>query len=150
MEAVTSAFSQPRRIEATSIKTDCHFNIAGVTGAAPHQPNGAGGGAGADLPGQLLLRGRTHKGSCHLLPSSGVVLVVTDELGCETLFGFFQFAESVKDVHGKNLAETGLAGRWHLNQFVDSPGPRFREIVRLFAQAGFLESEKDEFHPRAV
>lgn len=25
-----------------------------------------------------------------------------------------------------------------------------REIVRLFAEAGFLESEKDEFHPRAV
>ena len=91
-----------------------------------------------------------HDGSCHLLPSKGVVLVVTDEQGCETLFGFFQYAESVKDVHGRTLAETGLAGRWHLSQFVDSPDPRFREMVRLFAEAGFLESEKDEFHPRAV
>ena len=91
-----------------------------------------------------------HGGSCHLLPTRGVVLVVTDAQGCETVFGFFQFAESVKDVHGRTLAETGLAGCWHLSQFVDSPDPRFREIVRLFAEAGFLESEKDEFHPRAV
>ena len=91
-----------------------------------------------------------HDGSCHLLPCKGVVLVVTDEKGCETLFGFFQYAESVQDVHGRTLAETGLAGRWHLNQFVDSPDPRFREIVRLFAEAGFLESEKDEFRPRSV
>ena len=91
-----------------------------------------------------------HDGSCHLLPSKGVVLVVTDQQGCETLFGFFQYAERVKDVHGRTLAETGLAGRWHLSQFVDSPDPRFREVVRLFAEAGFLESEKDEFHPRAV
>ena len=91
-----------------------------------------------------------HDGSCHLLPSKGVVLLVTDEQGCETLFGFFQYAKSVKDVHGRTLAETGLAGRWHLSQFVDSPDPRFREVVRLFAEAGFLESEKDEFHPRTV
>ena len=89
-----------------------------------------------------------HNGSCHLLPSRGVVLVVTDSQGYETLFGFFQFAESVKDIHGRTLAETGLAGRWHLNQFVDSSDTRFREIVCLFAEAGFLESEKDEFHPQ--
>ncbi len=43
-----------------------------------------------------------------------------------------------------------LAGRWHLSQFVDSPDPRFREIVHLFAEAGFLESEKDEFRAGAV
>jgi len=87
-----------------------------------------------------------HGGTCHLLPTNGVVLVVTDEQGCETLFGFFQYPERVKDVHGHTLAETGLAGRWHLSQFVDSPDTRFREIVRLFTKAGFLESEKDEFH----
>lgn len=91
-----------------------------------------------------------HDGSCHLLPSRGVVLVVTDAQGCETVFGFFQFAESVKDVHGRTLAETGLAGRWHLSQFVDSPDPRFREVVHLFARAGFLESKIDEFNPRPV
>lgn len=91
-----------------------------------------------------------HEGTCHLLPTNGVVLVVTDEQGCETLFGFFQYAENVKDFHGRTLAETGLAGRWHLSQFVDSPDTRFREIVRLFSKGGFLESEKDEFHVGAV
>lgn len=88
-----------------------------------------------------------HGGTCHLLPANGVVLVVTDEQGCETLFGFFQYAETIKDVHGRTLAETGLAGRWHLSQFVDSPDVRFREIVRLFAEAGYLASERDEYHP---
>lgn len=91
-----------------------------------------------------------HDGSCHLLPTRGVVLVVTDQHACETAFGFFQYAETVKDIHGRTLAETGLTGRWHCSQFVDSPDPRFREIVRMFDEAGFLESEKDEFHPRAV
>jgi hypothetical protein len=106
---------------------------------------------GVALPaGSAVWEHNPHDGSCHLLPSTGVVLVVTDEQGCETLFGFFQYAESVKDVHGRTLAETGLAGRWHLSQFVDSPDPRFREVVRLFAEAGFLESEKDEFHPHVV
>lgn len=104
---------------------------------------------GVALPAEpAVWRHNPHDGSCRLLPSRGAVLVVTDEQGCETLFGFFQYAESVKDVHGHTLAETGLAGRWHLSQFVDSPDPRFREMVRLFADAGFLESEKDEFHPR--
>lgn len=89
-------------------------------------------------------------GTCHLLPTNGIVLVVTDEQGCETLFGFFQYADTVKDIHGHTLAETGLAGGWHLSQFVDSPDTRFREIVRLFAEGGFLESEKDEFRAGAV
>lgn len=106
---------------------------------------------GIALPAETAVwKHNPHNGSCHLLPSRGVVLVVTDAQGGETLFGFFQFEESVKDVHGRALAETGLAGRWHLSQFVDSPDPRFREIVRLFDEAGFLESEKDEFHPQAV
>ena len=32
------------------------------------------------------------EGSCRLVPQHGVVLVVTDEQGCETCFGFFKFA----------------------------------------------------------
>jgi hypothetical protein len=89
-----------------------------------------------------------HNGTCHLLPTNGVVLVVTDEQGCETLFGFFQYEERLTDIHGRPLAEIGLKGRWHCSQFVDSPDARFREIVRLFNNDGFLESENDEFHTR--
>lgn len=91
-----------------------------------------------------------HDGSCHLLPTKGVVLVVTDAHGCEAVFGFFQYAEAVKDIHGRTLAETGLAGRWHFNNFVDSSDPRFRQIVALFAAGGYVTSEKDEFGTRAL
>lgn len=106
---------------------------------------------GVALPAEAAVwEHNPHDGSCHLLPSQGVVLVITDDQGCETVFGFFQFAASVMDIHGRTLAETGLAGRWHLSQFLDSPDPRFREIVRRFADAGFLESDRDEFHPRAA
>lgn len=87
--------------------------------------------------------------SCHLLPTKGVVLVVTDEHKCETVFGFFQYAETVKDIHGRTLAETGLAGRWRLSNVVDSPDPRFREIVALFTARGYVTREKDEFGRRA-
>jgi hypothetical protein len=88
-----------------------------------------------------------HGGRCHLLPERGVVLVVTDQNGCETVFGFYQFSEAVKDIHGRTLAETRLAGRWLFREFVDSPNPRFRAIVKMFAEAGFLKEEKDEFRP---
>jgi hypothetical protein len=106
---------------------------------------------GVALPGDAAVwEHDPHEGSCRLLPTRGVVLVATDEHGCETAFGFFQYAEAVKDIHGRTLAETGLAGRWHFSEFVDSPDPRFREIVRLFAEGGFLEREKDEFRAGAV
>jgi hypothetical protein len=90
-----------------------------------------------------------HSGTCHVLPSKGVFLAVTDESGCETLFGFFQFPNVVKDSDGKIVAESPLAGRWHFEQFVDSPNPRYRKIVCLFAGAGYLASERDEYCPVA-
>jgi hypothetical protein len=105
---------------------------------------------GVALPGDAAVwEHDPYEGSCHLLPTGGVVLVVTDEHGCETAFGFFQYAEAVKDIHGRTLAETGLAGRWHFSEFVDSPDRRFREIVGLFAANGYVAKEKDEFNAAA-
>ena len=89
-------------------------------------------------------------GTCHVLPHKGVLLVVTDESGCETIFGFFQFPAAVRDSGGSIVAESNLVGRWHSDQFIDSPDPRFRTIIRLFAEAGFLASERDEYHPLPV
>lgn len=101
---------------------------------------------GVAVPNEpALTRHDPEDGNCRLLPSRGVVLVVTDQYGAESAFGFFQYAETVRDIHGRTLAETGLAGRWHFSEFVDSPDPRFRKIVKLFAEAGYLASEKDEF-----
>ena len=86
-----------------------------------------------------------HGGSCHLLPKRGVLLVLTGENGCESTFGFFQYPEKVNDIHGRCLAETGLGGRWYFRDFVDSPDPRFRKIVQMFRNSGYLEKETDEF-----
>ena len=106
---------------------------------------------GVSLPADAAVwEHNPHDGSCHLLPSKGVVLVATNEHGCETVFGFFQYAEKLKDIHGRTVAETGLAGRWHFSNFVDSPDPRFREIVALFTAGGYVANEADEYRAKPV
>jgi hypothetical protein len=86
-------------------------------------------------------------GAARIIPAKAVVLILTDERQCETILGFFKYPEEVLDIHGKPIAKTGLKNRWISRDFVDSPDPRFRKIVLRFADAGFLESEKDEFAP---
>jgi hypothetical protein len=81
---------------------------------------------------------------CRLIPQRGVVLVLTDAQGCEACFGFFKFPERVIDIHGSTLADTGLEGRWWFRDFVDSPDPRYREIVKRFEEAGYAKQVKDE------
>ena len=95
-------------------------------------------------PGQL----RSHdpeSGECRLFPDQGVVLVMTDERGCEACFGFFKFPAHVTDIHGAVLADTGLEGRWWFRDFVYSPDPRYRTIVKRFKERGFVRVVKDEF-----
>ena len=101
-------------------------------------------GSAIPAPGQL----RNHdpeSGECRLFPQHGVVLVVTDERGCETCFGFFQFPEHVIDIDGAILADTGLQGRWWFRDFVDSPDPRYRAIVGKFRERGFVRTVNDEY-----
>ena len=101
-------------------------------------------GVSIPAPGQL----RNHNpesGACRLFPQHGVVLVATDERGCEACFGFFKFPEHITDIHGAMLADTGLEGRWWFRDFVDSPDPRYRAIVAKFSERGFARSMKDEF-----
>jgi hypothetical protein len=101
---------------------------------------------GAELPDDASVhRHNPQDGSCRLMPTNGAVLVVTNEQGEEVIFGFFQYPEAVKDVNGLTVAETGLKGGWYLSGYVDSADPRYRRIVRLFAAAGYLQSEEDEF-----
>jgi hypothetical protein len=105
---------------------------------------------GAVLPADSRIWEHDRKlGTAHVLPTQGVVIVVTDEQKLETIFGFFRYPETVKDIDGRVVGETHLADRWQFCDFVDSPDPRFRQIVRLFADAGFLDSETDEFHAGA-
>jgi hypothetical protein len=84
-------------------------------------------------------------GACHVPPLRGIVLVVTNEHGAEVRFGFFQYPETIEDMAGRVVAETGLAGAWSFQDFVKSPDPRYRRIVKLFAEAGYVEDERDEF-----
>lgn len=84
-------------------------------------------------------------GHCRLAPERAVVLVVTDAQGCETVFGFARYPATLRDINGRNIMETPIGDRWFFRDFVDSPDPRLRAIVKLFAEAGYLEAEKDEF-----
>lgn len=104
-------------------------------------------GVAIPAPGQL----RNHdpeSGGCRLFPEHGVVLVVTDERGCEACFGFFKFPEHITDIHSAILADTGLQGRWWFRDFMDSPDLRYRAIVARFQQRGFVRSVRDEFTAR--
>ena len=106
------------------------------------------------LKGVLLLRDgqvQSHDpvhGSCRVMPRRGVVLVVMDAQKCETVFGFFQFPATLKDLNGKDVVETGAGNRWTYRNFLDSPDPRYRQIVKRFTKAGYTEFEKDEFARR--
>ena len=102
--------------------------------------------AGATLAADASIqRDSPQNGSCRLMPTSGADLVVTNEQGDDFIFGFLRHPEAVKDVNGRTAADTGLKGGWYLSGYVDSAYPRYRRIVRLFAAAGLLQSEVDEF-----
>ena len=77
-------------------------------------------------------------GRVRLLPEEGAFLVVTDERGNEIVFGFFRYPDEIRG------EETGFCG-WMFRDWVTSPDPRYRRIVRAFADAGFLDEERDEY-----
>jgi len=103
------------------------------------------------LKGVVLLRDGqvwhhdTVTGSCRVIPKRGVVLVVTDAQKRETVFGFFQFPAALKDLNGNDAFTTHQGDRWTFQSFVNSADPRFRQIVKRFAAAGYLDAERDEF-----
>lgn len=101
-------------------------------------------GIAVPAPGQVSSHDPV-SGECRLIPQHGVVLVVTDEQGCEACFGFFKFPEHIIDIHDVILADAGLEGRWWFRDFVSSPDPRYRGIVNRFNEAGFATRVKDEF-----
>jgi|ERR1051326_5730035 hypothetical protein len=84
-------------------------------------------------------------GECRIIPKQGVVLVVTDERGCEAVFGFFRYPAILQDRNGAEAAVTGLGGRWIFRDHAKTPDPRIRRIIRKFAEAGYLEEERDDF-----
>lgn len=101
---------------------------------------------GADLQEHLCWSFAPESGVCRLAPEHGVFLVVTDERGIESVWGFCRYPEIIRDRTGREIMSTGAAG-WSFGGFIDSPDPRYRSIVRRFREAGYFESEHDEFAP---
>lgn len=88
-------------------------------------------------------------GGCRLAPEHGVMLVVTDERGVETVFGFFRHPRVIRDRAGREIMAAPGDGAWMSGACTKSADPRYRAIVRRFAAAGYLASELDEFEAAA-
>ena len=104
---------------------------------------------GVALPTEACWNFGAGTGYCRLAPEYGVLLVVTDEQGRETVFGFFRYPRVVRDRAGREIMPVAGDNAWVSGDFVDSPDHRYRAIVRRFADAGYLASEIDEFVPAA-
>jgi len=51
----------------------------------------------------------------------------------------------LQDLNDRDVVATHQGDRWNFQSFVNSPDIRFRQIVKLFAAAGYLDAERDEF-----
>src|ERR1043165_6569483 len=83
-------------------------------------------------------------GWCRVIPVQGVVLVVTEQR-CETIFGFFKYPAALTDFKGREIIQLGAGDAWVFEDFIKTPDPRFRPIVRRFAEAGYVEAVEDDF-----
>lgn len=100
---------------------------------------------GVELAEGLCWSSVPAEGLCRLVPEHGVLLVATDARGIEAVFGFFRFPVAVTDRRGRVVMPLPLG--WSGRDSLGSPDPRYRAIVALFREAGYLESELDEFAP---
>jgi hypothetical protein len=85
------------------------------------------------------------EGSCSVIPLHGVVLLIMDERGHEACFGFMQYPKIVRDSDGNTIGESGLDGAWAFEDFVQTPDPRYRQLVQIFAAAGYVRCVTDDF-----
>ena len=53
--------------------------------------------------------------------------------------------KSVIETARPQVGATELEGAWHSRDFLGSPDPRCRTLVKGVADAGYLECERDEF-----
>ena len=101
---------------------------------------------GANLPDDSRVwHHDSTSGSCRVPPSRGVVLVVTHETGCETIFGFFQFPEAVLDTRRRVVAETGIERSVVVPDFVKVRTSASGRSSTSSGDAGFVEEEVDEY-----
>lgn len=100
---------------------------------------------GLEFPADTCWNSGGGTGYCRLAPEQGVLLVVTDERACETVFGFFRYPRLIRNRAGREIMPVPGDGAWVSGDSIKSPDQRYRAIVRRFAAAGYLASEIDEF-----
>ena len=84
-------------------------------------------------------------GRWRVLPDEAQILVLVNEAGAETAFGFGLYPETLNDANGHPLLKIPVGGRWHFSGVIKSPDPRYRNIVKRFSAAGYVEAESDDF-----
>jgi hypothetical protein len=88
------------------------------------------------------------EGQLRLCPEHGVLLIVTNERGAESAFGFFRYPLWILDSDRERVMPGPGNGAWSYQTFLKTPDPRYRRIVRHFSVAGFLREETDDFAVR--
>jgi hypothetical protein len=83
-------------------------------------------------------------GSCRIIPTHGVFLVVTDEREQEGIFGFLKYPPSLK-MADDSAVLTGAPQNWFFEDSLKTPDQKYRELIRLFMEEGFVEEEEDDY-----
>ena len=96
-----------------------------------------------ELAGAVAERSRLNKDLLIALAPRGELWV--DSESEKAAFGFARYPETLNDSGGNPLLKIPVAGRWHFSGVIKSPDPRYRQIVKRFAAAGYLEAESDHF-----
>jgi hypothetical protein len=60
-------------------------------------------------------------------------------------FWFLSYPDELTDLNQIELAVVPHSGRWFFHNYVNTPDSRYRQIVKMFADAGFVKQEKDEY-----
>ena len=98
-----------------------------------------------------VYRQDSEEGECGIFPVDGILLVVVNQAGLETTFGFLRFPKLIigVDDHGTEIRiEYPVGPEWQFQQWVHSPDPRYRKLVSLFAAGGYLAVERDDYRPK--
>lgn len=84
-------------------------------------------------------------GTCRVAPIYGVILILTDERKNESTLGFFRYPTEIVDDDHQTVMTIPNSADWMFSEFLKTPDPRFRILVRRFAEAGYLALEHDDY-----
>jgi hypothetical protein len=103
--------------------------------------------AGADLPVALTRSPCVVLHPTNISTLAGKTIRLTPGIGGISPLSW-QWRKDGLDLPGANgrpLLKLPVGGRWHFSDSIESPDPRYRKIVKRFADAAYLEAESDDF-----